>query len=202
MASRVTLEVLDAALPRGLPADATVVLAADALEDAKLAAFEKGYQAGWDDATAAQQEDDARLRRQVEQNLQALSFTFHEAKAHVLRGLGPLIEQMCARILPETARAALGGLVAEALAPLAAEAAERPITIRVHPSARRTVALTLASMVAPPHEIVEDGTLAPGEVLLGFDGGERRIDIDAATVAIRRAVTAHFQQEQELKAHG
>ncbi len=202
MAHRVTLEVLEAALPREAGADATVVLSADALEDAKLAAFEKGYQAGWDDAVTAHEEEGERLRNDVARRMQELSFTFHEARAHVMRGLAPLMEQICARILPEIARAAIGDLVRDALMPLAEEAADRPVTVLVHPATRRAVTLTMKGLVAPPLEIVDEPAMGAGEVLLRFDGGERHIDIDAAVAAIREAVTAHFQHEQELKAHG
>ena len=50
------------------------------LEEAKLAAFEKGYTAGWEDAVAAQDDEVAELRADLGRNLQALSFSYHEAQ--------------------------------------------------------------------------------------------------------------------------
>ena len=40
----------------------TVVLDRSSLEDEKLASYEQGYKAGWDDASAAMGEEQSRIR--------------------------------------------------------------------------------------------------------------------------------------------
>ena len=84
-------------------------------EEQRLAAFEDGYQAGWDDAARALSESHQKLSADLAQNLGDLAFTFHEARAHVLKGVEPLLRQMVSRILPDVARHALPGLVVEML---------------------------------------------------------------------------------------
>ena len=187
------LEVFSTA-PRRQNEPAPQMVPADAVEEARLEAFEKGYKAGWDDAVAAQEDEAQRLSANVGRNLQALSFTYHEARGHLLHGLGPLLDGICARILPETARAALGGIVREALEPLAEEALDRPVTLVLTPEARPLVEAALAQAAAPPVAFVEEPSLAPGQLHLRWDGGEQRIDLDAAVAEIGAAVTAWFAE--------
>ena len=67
----------------------TVVLDRVALEDEKLAAYDTGYRAGWDDANAAQSDDQTRMKADLARNLQTLGFTYHEARTHILKALWP-----------------------------------------------------------------------------------------------------------------
>lgn len=202
-ARRVSLEVLSAA-PADGAVPGTLVLPAEALEETKLAAFEQGYKAGWDDAAAAAAAEADGARREASQALQGLSFGFHEARGHLLEGLGPLLEDICARVLPELAQAALGPVVREALMPLAEQALERPVTIALHPAARAAVEEALAAGPAPPVDLLEDSDLAPGEIQLRAGGEERRIDLDAAVAQIRHAVTDFFTPTpaEEASLHG
>ena len=198
MAKAVRLEVFGAG-DTGAPA---ARVDAEALEEARLASFEQGYKAGWDDATAAQQDEQTRLRSDVSRNLQELSFTYHEARGHLLKGLAPLFEQICARVVPELAAGAIGGVVQEALQPLAEAAIESPVTIVLNPGARSAVEAALAAGVAPPFRIVEEPSLAEGQLYLRWKEGEEHIDMDAAIASIRAAVSDFFQEQEALKDHG
>lgn len=209
----VTLETFETAAQPPVGGDPdTVVMAGDAFEEARLASYEEGYKAGWDDATAAAEAEGEALRRGVAGNLQALSFSFHEARGHLMDGLGPLFDAICDRLLPEIAQAAVGGLVRETLLPLAATAMDRPVTLLLNPAARPAVEAALAEGAAPPLDIVEDPALGEAEVHLRTGGEERRIDLDAAVAEIRSAVAAFlaappedadtpFEPEESLK-HG
>ena len=185
------------------PVDTTVVLPGDALEEAKLESFEKGYKAGWDDSIAAQADEARQLQQDVGRALQGLTFTYHEARGHLLRALAPLLEQICTRVLPEMAHAALGGLVREALLPLADTTLERPVTLLLNPAARPIVEEALAAAITPPITLVEEASLPPGQLFLRWDEDERRIDVDEAVEAIRTAVSQFFTEtEEELRRHG
>lgn len=174
----------------------------EALEEARLASFEQGYKAGWDDATTAQQDEQIRLRNDVARNLQELSFTYNEAHGHLLKGLAPLFEQICARVVPELAANAIGGIVQEALQPLAEAAIERPVTIVLDPGSRTAVEAALAGTSAPPFHIVEEPSLAEGQLYLRWEEGEEHIDMDAAIASIRAAVNEFFHEQEALKDHG
>ncbi|MDZ7910219.1 MAG: hypothetical protein U5N10_19655 [Gemmobacter sp.] len=118
-------------------------------EEARLQGYEQGYAAGWEDAVAAQSAEQARLHAELARNLQSLSFTFEEARVHVMAALGPFLQQLVTRLLPEIARAALAPVVHETLLPFAAQASESPVILRINPVARRHVEDLLARGPSP-----------------------------------------------------
>lgn len=193
------LEVFDSA---DRPAGGTVVMQGADLEEAHLAAYEQGYTAGWDDATGASSDDQTRMRTELSRNLQAMSFTFHEARSHVLRALAPLIEEMTSRILPEIAREALAPLVVEALMPLAEEAADAPVVIVLSPAARPAVEALLEASAGLPFTLREEPTLGEGQVYIRLGDTETRIDLDRATDEIAQAVHGFFDLTLQERKHG
>lgn len=196
MAGRLRLEAFDP------PAAATPAAEDTAGEEARLQAFEAGYKAGWDDAVAAAEDDQTRMRADLARNLQALAFTYHEARGHVLRSLEPLLREMSSRVLPEIARRALGPMVVEALRPLAAGLAGASIAVVVNPCSRAAVEAALALEPALPFALVEEPSLGPGQVYLRFGPSETRVDLDGAIAAIAAAVEDFFHPAEELRRHG
>ncbi|OOY09168.1 hypothetical protein BMI89_09480 [Thioclava sp. F36-7] len=162
------------------------------LEEAKLAAFETGYQAGWDDAVAAQNAETARLHADLGRNLKALGFTYHEARQHMLDALQPLLVEICGKLLPELSRASLGPVVAEQLMPIAEDLCATPITVVGNPIALPQVQEALAPRADLPLVFAAEPSLGEGQVYLRFADTETRVDLDAVTAAISRAVTTYF----------
>lgn len=194
------LEQFDAP-DRGSAAPGPQAGAAD-LEEARLGAFEAGYKAGWDDASAALADAEAELQAEVGRNLQALSFTYHEARNHVLRALSPLLAEVAARLLPQIAHAALPALVAEALAPYAEIAAEAPVLIRLHPANRQRVEALVGVSPGLPLHVCEDADLPVGQIWLQLGETETRVDIEAALTTIRVAMDDFFQFKPKDADHG
>ncbi len=184
------------------PASAVVVMQGTDLDEARLAAYEQGFTAGWDDATAAAADDQSRMRTELGRNLQALSFTFHEARTHVLRALAPLLEEMIGRLLPEVARAALAPLVLETLMPLAETLSETPVTIVLNPAARPAVEAILQQAAGLPVTLREEPTLGEGQVYLRLGDSETRLDLDRATTEIASAVRGFFEITLQERKHG
>jgi flagellar assembly protein FliH len=171
-------------------------------EEARLAAYDQGYAAGWEDAAAAQAEDQARLRSDLANNLQALSFTYHEARLHVLRALAPLLEEMVARLLPEVAREALGPVVLDALMPLAEGLASTPVTIVLNPAARPALEPLLQSAPSLPVILEDEPTLGEGQVYLRLDAAETQIDLNRAVARITAAVRGFLDLSVTERRHG
>jgi flagellar assembly protein FliH len=170
------------------------------LEDAKLAAFEKGYSAGWEDAVAAQEGETAKMRGELGRNLQALSFTYHEARGHLLRALEPLLRDMVVKVLPAAARESVAAVALEHLLPMAQQLAEAPMTVVVNPHSRETVEAMLRAHVAFPIQFNEEPSLSDGQVYLRFGESETRIDLDGVISAIAVAISAFFDLENvEIK---
>jgi len=193
MAQRLKLESFE---PRQAD-DAAIEIEPVAFEEAKLAAFEKGYQAGWDDAVAAQNSETTRLHGDLGRNLQALSFTFHEARRHMLDALRPLLIDMTAKVLPEVARLSLPALVADQLMPLAEDLASAPVTVIANPAALPQIEEILTRDDTLPLAFASENSLSEGQVYLRFSETETRIDLDAVIATISQAVATYFNSSAE-----
>ena len=190
------------ALAEKKDAPSTVVLDTMALEEAKLASYDSGYSAGWEDAAAAQSDDQARIGADLARNLQSLSFTYQEARIHVLRAIEPLLEQIVGRLLPELARETLAPIVLEVLMPLAEKMADTPITLVLNPAAREGVEALLEHATGIPLSIVEEPSLGEGQVYLRLGASETHIDLDRDTAEIATAVRGFFETPEKERQDG
>ena len=175
---------------------------ASAMEDAKITSFEQGYTAGWDDAVAAQESDQLRIRADVARNLQTLSFSFQEARMHILQAIRPLILEMTNRLLPEMAREALAPTVLEALMPMADAMADTPMTLVLNPKVRAQVEQLVEQATGLPMVIEEEPSLSEGQVYIRMGTTETKVDLAQATVEITNAVRAFFSLTNEEPRHG
>jgi hypothetical protein len=164
----------------------------EAGEEARLSAYDDGYSAGWEDALAARDDDAARLCNAVGQNLQALGFSYHEARMHILQSLRPLLEAMVSRLLPRLAAEAIGPMVADVVMTLAAESADQPITLRLHPATRSAVEGFLTPPPSLPLTLTEDANQTPGQVVVQAGPSGAQVDLDGAIAEIAAALAAFY----------
>ncbi|MFB9148549.1 flagellar biosynthesis protein [Roseovarius ramblicola] len=169
------------------------------LEDERLAAFETGYRAGWDDAVEAQAGDARRITADLAQNLQDLSFTYEEAHAAVLQALRPLLAQVTSAVLPRLAQESLGPRVAGMLDELARDQGRRAIEIAASPDDATRLAHLLEARPDLGATLAEDDTLGPGQVLLRFGEAEHEIDLAGVLAGIDAAIHGFFDQTQQGK---
>ena len=194
------LEVFD--VPDATSRRATVVVDTGALEDIRMQAYEEGYTAGWDDAAAAQTDDQSRIKADFARNLQSLGFTFQEARMHVLRAIQPLLQQIVSRLLPEMARETLASIALETLMPLADEMADAPVTVVLNPASRPAVEDLLDQATGLPLIVIEEPSLGEGQVYLRMGDTETRIDLDRATADIASAVRDFFDHTEKDQSYG
>ena len=171
----------------------TVILDRVALEDEKLASYDSGYRAGWDDANAAQSEDQTRIRAELARNLQDLGFSYHEARTHILKAIEPLMLEIVGRLLPEIARQTLAPIVLETLMPLAEGLGDAPVTLVLNPASRAAVEALVEQATGLPMTIHEEPTLGEGQVYIKLGTQEAQIDLDQATADIAAAVRGFFE---------
>jgi flagellar assembly protein FliH len=170
----------------------TIVLDQVALEDAKLASYDQGYSAGWEDAVAAQSDEQGRMRADLARHLQALGFSYQEARMHVLKAIEPLLIEIVGRLLPDLARETLAPVVLEALMPMAEKMADTPITLVMNPAARPAIEMLLERATGLPLVLQEEPTLGEGQVYLRFGSAETQVDLDRAVADITAAVRGFF----------
>ena len=182
--------------------DAPVVVASTELEDMRLAAYDKGYGAGWEDAMAAAKAEGAQISSELAHNLQNLSFTYHEARSHILRGLRPVLTALTEKLLPELAQQSLSHLVLDTLTPLLDDGGEGQVTLTLHPASRAKVERLLTEAAGLSVTIREDACIGQGQVYLQLGHAEQGIDLDRALAEISRAVHDFFDFAEKDNPHG
>jgi flagellar biosynthesis/type III secretory pathway protein FliH len=165
-------------------------------DELRLAVYEQGYAAGWEDAQSAMAGDQTRIATDLARNLQALSFTYHEARGHVLRGLGPLLELIVTRLLPQIAHESLPFTVLETLMEAAEKSADVPIILLANPAARPAIEKLLDHATGLPLTLRDEPSLGEGQVYLQFAEAELQVDLDQAVADMSAAVRNFFALEQ------
>lgn len=194
------LEVFESPAQRGK--GQTVVMDSAAMEETRLQSFDTGYAAGWEDATAAVQDDQARIGSELANNLQHLAFTFQEARTHVLRSVQPVLTQLCTQLLPPLAREVLAPVVLDTIMPLIDDLVDQPVHVVLNPAARPAVERLLSQAAGLPLVIVEEATLGEGQVYLRLGEVEHRVDLDQAVSELTRAVHDFFEYSEKDGGHG
>lgn len=184
------------------PAPPRQEITPDMVERARLEGYETGYKAGWDDASRAEAENQGRIGADFARNLQDLGFTFHEARSHVMHALEPLLTGMVERVLPELILQTMGQTVVEELLTLAADAADAPIDVMVNPASRAALEAHLANDSSVPFSLVEEPTLAEGQVYLRSGKIERQIDFTTAIERIGAAIDGLYELNEKAFQNG
>jgi len=187
------LEVFETAYAQSAAGGGTVVLDTVALEEAKLTSYESGYSAGWEDATAAQSEDRARVSAELARSLQSLSFTYHEARAHILKAVEPLLREVTGRLLPQIAKASLPQVVLESLMPMVGDLVDAPVTLVMNPASRPAIEELLQKTNGLPLILQDEPTMGEGQVYLKLGDVEREVNLDRAVAEISAAVSGFFE---------
>lgn len=178
---------------RGKPVSLTDI----SLEEQRLEAFEKGYQAGWDDCAKAAADDSRCVSADFAQNLRDLSFTYQEAYSAALNGLKPLLDQMIETLLPALAGQALGQQIVQEVVKLAQQQGPQTVEVVTAPDNVLTLETILAEDLAMPVKVTEEATLGEGQVFLRFGTQEREIDLSGVLHGIQRKVAGFYEENQK-----
>lgn len=165
------------------------------LEEQKLESFEKGYQAGWEDSTRAQEDSGTHISEDFARNIRDLSFTYEEAQAGVLAAMEPVVQEMVNAVLPAVAHDTLGPRIVEMLQAALAEHGRQPVLLTVAPGSASALRTILPEDIDLPLEIEETPTLAEGQVQLRFgETEESEIDLTRLLEGIRAASDSFFRE--------
>jgi flagellar assembly protein FliH len=184
------------ALSQGKPVAITDV----SLEEERLEAFEKGYQAGWDDCVKSQVEDGRRITADLVQNLQDIGFTYEEVHGEIMGAMQRLLQQIMQTVLPPLSHAMLVPQVTEILHDLLETNGRQPVQLTAGPADLAILRRLSAEMPDLACTLTEDQTLASGQVLLRLGESERALDMPDVLLRIEHAVSGFFQQNQRIVA--
>jgi hypothetical protein len=193
----IRLEVFETLTDTGAPK----LLTPEQIEEIRLNAYERGYNAGWDDAGRQAEEEERARRAEVERQLQQLAFTYHEVRGHLLRALEPVFAALVGAVVPAAARASVVPTAVEQLLALSRQVSEAPVTLRVGPGTRDEFAAALDGLVLPPLTVVESEQIAPLQAAIAFDAQETRIDLAAVAGELAAAIERFYLIQTEEVSH-
>ena len=176
---------------------ATLLMSSLELEEQRLAAFEKGYSAGWEDATAADAQGRSHLSAALSQNIEDAVFSYHEALTQMQQALIPVFEAISEQLLPGMIRNGLAPHIVAAMQNIAAEAMGRPLVLTVPPGCEQAIAPLLPEPEGLEVILDEDPTLGEGQARLHLDDGGVEIDLSALAQDIRDALAAHVYETRK-----
>ncbi|WP_074737299.1 ABC transporter ATP-binding protein [Ruegeria halocynthiae] len=169
----------------------------EALEEQRLAAFERGYGAGWDDAVQAQEQGRAQLGSDLSATLSDLSFTYQEAMTRMTLSLEPMFQSLVQVVLPETFERGFATRLAEQLGEMAGEQIGQPMHLTVPAGTSEQVAALLPQDISPRLQLVEDPSLLPGQARLQVGIARREMDCAALLKSIATAFDAYLFEARE-----
>lgn len=200
MSIRDMLETFDAATTSSTK---IVPAAADAsLEAVRAAAFEAGYASGWDDAKAADDQARNRVQAEFERNVEAISFTYHEAVDRVRSELKTFVEVLLSEFLPDVLPLALREHVRAELLSAAESQIELPVQIVVSPNCRKLVSELAEGDFAVGIEVIEDESLAENQVFVRISGNEKDVNLAPLVSELKFQLRAMTEQTEEVQKHG
>ncbi len=163
------------------------------------ASFDDGYKCGWQDGTAASESEEREVRDSLSSALQALNFTYFEARQHAMQSVRPVLEAMVDVVLPQLLAKSLGGRVVEVLEGVS-QTIEAPVTIACAPQSEEMLNDLVGGIIKFPITVEVEPTLSTSQAILHLNDGQTRIDLDATLEALRECINTFFELPEEKEA--
>ncbi|WP_170411586.1 ABC transporter ATP-binding protein [Ruegeria atlantica] len=173
------------------------VLDEDALEEQRLASFEQGYSAGWEDAVQAQEQSRGQVSAELAKSLEDMSFTYHEAITRMSVSLEPMFQSLIQVVLPETLDRGFAVRIVEQLTDMARAQIGQPMQVFV-PTGRATeVEDLIPTELSSPVQVIEDSSLEAGQARLKVGISQREVDCSGLLASVDQAFQAYIFQAKE-----
>ena len=169
----------------------------DALEEQRLAAFEQGYGAGWEDATQAQEQSRGQISSELGKSLEDMSFTYTEAVTRMSLSLEPMFDSLTRLVLPEMIDRGFVAQVVEQLTEMARAQVGQPMHIMVPEGRAAEVEAMLPAVLSSPPKVIEDPALQPGQARLQVGISRSEVDCGAVLASVARAFDAYLFEARE-----
>lgn len=174
----------------------------DAFEESRLAAFENGYKAGWDDASAAHAAEQAHISSDFSENLQALNFTYQEAYSQVIGMVEPLLTQMVESILPKAAQETLGTRIISEVMNIVRIQSPQRIELITSPASRIKLEKLGIESLPTLVNLKEDASLGDGQVSIRFGKEEHSIDLENLLGDMSVLISEYITDYERKNHHG
>lgn len=168
------------------------------LEDLKLAAFEQGFTAGWEDAVKAHSDGNEERKDEIVEALRDAEFSLHEARRGLIASLAPLFSSIMSTVLPAAVAPSLPLHIAEQLKQMCTSVLDQKIEVEVSEEfAERLQGILDEAMCEAVHVIPSsDKSFLGARLRVGRE--EKEIDMQRLVEEIEQSLAAalnSFTQE-------
>jgi len=172
------------------------------IEDLKLAAFEQGFAAGWEDAVKAHADGAAERNDEIIEALRDAEFSLSEARRGLLDALTPLFTGIVTAVLPSVAGHALPLHVSEQLKQMSASALDQKIEVEVAADIADKIEDLLKEHFGDALTVVpsEEKTLLGARLRVGQQ--ERELDLGRIVKDIEQSLAATLHSLKQETSHG
>ncbi|MDX8352886.1 hypothetical protein [Cognatiyoonia sp. IB215182] len=173
----------------------TQLLALESFDDIEVAdAVESGsFQDGYDEGHAAGLEtaraEQAALTEECVQVLNAIDFTYVEARRQMLDALQPFLQDLAEKVLPHCVANGFASQIAALISDAVEQSAGAALTLHVHPAQRSAIAKA-AETTAANIMVVSDPNLSPHAAWVENAGSEAFLDMDGLLASIAEILSA------------
>lgn len=163
----------------------------DAIQTSK-ASYDQGYKAGWSDAVSETSDSKTQTIERLSQAFQETSFTYFEARNHILNSLRPVLEEFVSKVMPEMAVASLAPQIAEKVDQICSEV-DSPIKVFCAPSALLALEKLDTDLKSLPVTFEAEPSLSEMQVLFTYADGSAEINLSETTAKITESVREFFE---------
>lgn len=174
----------------------------DALESVRAAAFEAGYTSGWDDAKAADDKARTRVQAEFERNVEAISFTYHEAVDRVRSELKTFVDALLSEFLPGILPISLREHIRAELLAVAESQIDFQVEIVVSPNCTELITELAGDDLAASINLVEDNSLADNQVFVRIAENEKEINLAPLISELKFQLGAMSDFADKVQRHG
>lgn len=199
MSIRDLIETFDgAAVSANIPNGAST----KSMESVRSAAFEAGYASGWDDAKVADENAYIRVQAEFERNVEAMTFTYHEALDRVRNEVTGFIDTLLSEFLPAIIPIAIVEHIRSELLTAADMQVDNPVEIIVSPNCKELVSGFLNGEASNNIELIEDASLAEFQVFMRIAKREKEINLAPLISELKFQFNAMSSPRTRVKDHG
>lgn len=155
--------------------------------------FDEGYNAGWDDAMARLEEEQARIGEELGRNLMTIERDHLAARQDLVADLEPALRDIFDKLLPHAVeRSFLSNLLEEV--DLALAATTDQLCILVSPEELAPMLRLLERADIPPTRahVIAEPALALSQAMIRWSGQERRLDLEGVLTDLDAALDTYF----------
>lgn len=166
------------------------------LEEEKLAAFEQGYQAGWDDSLKTSESSDKDALEKIVKSISEIGDARDEINHQIFSNMKSFVDELINSIIPEILHETLGFQIKSLITESLEKRQSNEITVYLSSEENSAAELVSESLSELPVRIEKADSLSGSQVRVTFsDGCEQEMDNEALVRNIRTSVKDFFENE-------